>query len=152
MSLWRTIVLVGLMAVPALPQNVDPEKWNTVERMCGKAEWVDEIPAKGKTAESEEKAKPLRKARVRLYFRKNEPSCCEPKSLIGQVVTGKKGEFEFLVKDLFPGKYWVTVDLDGKRYSLPINYLGSKVEVSCSDILYDVNKGELQLRRTVHVD
>jgi hypothetical protein len=152
MTFWLPIFLLALQAVPAVPQVVDQEKWNTVERMCGKLEWVEEIPLKGKIAEFEEKSTPLKNADVRLYHRQNEPSCCVTALLIGRTVTNKRGEFEFNVEDLFPGNYWVMVELNGKQYSHAIKYAGTKFESGCSDLLYDIKKGELQLRRVIQVD
>lgn len=147
---WQSIILVGSLLAASVPQAVDTEKWNAVERMCGKLEWVEEIPVKGKGAEFEEKSRPLKKVDIRLYRRENESSCCGMGLPIARAVTNGRGEFDF--KNLVPGSYWVMVEVDGKEYSHAIKYVPSKVELSCSDLLYDIIKGELQLRRIIHVD
>jgi hypothetical protein len=152
MKFWLHAFLLASLAVLAVPQVVDHEKWNTVERMCRKLECVEETPLKGKADEFEEKSTSLKKTDIRLYRRKNEPSCCGTELPLARGVTNKSGEFEFNVKDLFPGNYWVMVEVDGKQYGRAIKYAGNRVEVSCSDLLYEITNGELQLRKVIRVD
>jgi hypothetical protein len=152
------IVIIGsgmmsLLAVSELasaPQAPDQEKWNTVERTCGKLEWVEKILVKGKVAEFEEKSKPLKKIDVRLYRWENESSCCGTALPIAQALTNKSGVFNF--KNVVRGSYWVVVEMSGKQYSHAIKYVPSKDEVSCSDLLYNISNGELQLGRVITVD
>jgi hypothetical protein len=43
----RPFALLGPMIFCSVSQNPDREAWNTVERMCGKAERLRRIPVKG---------------------------------------------------------------------------------------------------------
>jgi hypothetical protein len=147
---WQSILLVGSLLFASVPQAVDTKKWKTVGRMCGKLEWVEEVPVNRKGTEFQEKSRPLKKVEIRLYRRENESSCCGTGLPIARAVTNGRGEFNF--ENLVPGSYWVMVEVDGKQYSLAIKYVPSKVELSCSDLLYDIINGELQLRRVIQVD
>ena len=131
-------------------QAADVEKWRTIERPCGRLEWVEEVPVKGKPAESEEKSRPIKKAKISLLPRENESFCRGDGAPVARTVTKANGHFEF--KHVVPGKYWVAVELAGKQLAVAVNYVPSKEEVSCSSLLYDVIKGELQLRRMIEVD
>jgi hypothetical protein len=96
MTMWQAILLFGSLSAAAVPQTVDLEKWNTVERMRGKMQQVEE-----------QKTEPIRKSKVRLYRRKNDSPCCGEASPIAEAVTNKAGLFEF--KNPAPGDYWVVV-------------------------------------------
>jgi len=147
---WQSILLVGLLLSASVPQAADTEKWNTVGRMCGKLEWIEEIPVNRKGTEFQEKSRPLKKVEIRLYRRGNESSCCGTGLPVARSITNGRGEFDF--KDLVPGSYWMVVEVDGKQYSHAIKYVPSSAESSCSDLGYDIIKGELQLRRMIEVD
>jgi len=150
---WPIILVLALLGGGSRPQADDSEKWNTVERMCGKLEWLEEIPVKGTTDTFNEKRMPVKKAEVRLYRRENDSPCCGATLFVTNAVTNRAGEFEF--KKAVPGRYWIVAIVDGKEYSHAIKFAPEskdKVEVSCSDLLYDVHKGELQLGRVIHCD
>jgi len=150
---WKFIFAFTSLMIGLFSQTVDPEKWNTVERMCGKLERVEEIPIKGTPSLFTEKRQPIKKAVVRIYRREKDAPCCESSMPLAETVTSRGGDFMF--KDSAPGTYWVVVVVDGTEYSHAIKYAPSakdKVEVSCSDLLYEIRKGELQLGRIVTVD
>jgi hypothetical protein len=147
---WQFILLIGSLLFFSVPQGADTEKWNTVGRMCGKLEWVEKIPVNRKGTEFEEKSKPLKKVDIRLYRRESESSCCGTEQPIARGVTNGRGEFGF--KNLASGSYWMEVEVDGKQYSLAIKYVPSEAESKCTDLLYEIINGELQLRRVIEVD
>ena len=115
MKFWLHAFLLASLAVPTVPQVVDHEKWNLVERICRNLECVEETPLKGKADEFEEKSTPLKKTDIRSYRRRNEPSCCGTELPIARGVTNKSREFEFNVKNLSPGDYSVMVEVGGKQ-------------------------------------
>jgi hypothetical protein len=150
---WQFILSVASLMISLPTQTVDPEKWNTVERMCGKLERVEEIPVKGTTAAFTEKRQPIKKADIRLYQRGKATQCCGAGLLVAETVTSRGGDFIF--RNPAPGSYWVVAVVDGKEYIHAIKYAPStkdKVEVNCADLLYEIKKGELQLGRMITVD
>jgi hypothetical protein len=150
---WQFIFALSSVMIGLHSQTVDPEKWNTVERMCGIVERVEEIPIKGTPSLFTEKRQPIKKADVRVYRRENDAPCCGSSMPLAETLTNRSGVFMF--KGSAPGSYWVVVVVDGKEYSHPIKYAPSakdKVEVSCFDFLYEIRKGELQLGRMITVD
>jgi hypothetical protein len=151
----KTPLLIFLAVLPAgaSGQAVDAEKWNTVERMCGKAEWVEKIPSKHDPNSYEEKRKSIKKAEVRLYQREGDAPCCGTNPPVAQSVTNREGIFEF--KNIMPGKYWLVIVTGVKQYSHAVTYTPdakNKEPIVCSDLLYDLSGGELQLGRMIHVD
>ena len=151
----KTALLIFLAVLPfgASGQVVDAEKWNTVERMCGKAEWVEKIPSKHDPNSYEEKRKSVKKAEVRLYQREGDVPCCGTNPPIAQSVTNREGIFKF--KNIVSGKYWLVIVTGVKQYSHAVTYTPdakNKEPIVCSDLLYDLSGDELQLGRTIHVD
>ena len=88
-----------------------------------------------------------------MYRREKDSQCCGTALPLEEVVTNKEGIFQF--KNSVPGNYWVVVTVDGKDYSHAIAYVQhakDKVEVSCSDLLYALEDGELRLEEVITVD
>ena len=149
----RSVLLLAALASISPSQTVDPEKLNTVERMCGKVEQVDRSPFAGATSTYGEWRKPIKNAVVRLYHREKDLPCCETAALVEATITNKGGNFSF--KNSVPGKYWIVILVEGKEYSHALKYFReskNKVEVSCADLLYDLRNGELPLGQMVHLD
>jgi hypothetical protein len=141
MTLWFTL------------QTPEPEKWNTVERLCGRAEWSEEMALKGDPNSYNEKSKPIRRSEVRLYRREKDGVCCSAAYFHSRTETGKGGKFEFV--DPLPGKYWIVTVAGEKEYPLAVTLTPkaeTKDRVACSEFSYGVVEGKLELRRTITVD
>jgi hypothetical protein len=150
-----SMLLLGAISFAGVAQTPDMAKWNTVDRTCGKLEWVEETLAKGSQSEFNEKKKPLRKTEVRLYSRSNESECCGTGQPLTRTVTRGDGSFEF--KSVPPGSYWFVVTLEAKEYSLAIKFdpdanKREKNEGGCADLVYEVKNSQLQLVRVITVD
>jgi len=146
-------ILFGLLVFSFGSQTVNAEKCNTIERPCGKVEWLQRIPVKGNTSSYDEKRRAIKKAEVRLYRREKSVPCCGESSPVAQATSGKDGIFE--LGSVAPGNYWIVILAEGKQYSLAVSYAADpkkRDQVSCSDLLYDLTGEELQLGRMITVD
>jgi len=147
------LIFLTVLSFGVSGQAVDAEKWNTVERMCGKVEWVEKMPSKHDSNSYEEKRKSIKEAEVRLYQREGDAPCCGTNPSHAKAVTNRVGIFEF--KNIAPGKYWLVIVTEAKQYSHAVTYTPdakNKEPIVCSDLLYDLSGGELQLGRMIHVD
>ena len=99
------------------------------------------------------KRKSIKEAEVRLYQREGDAPCCGTNPPHAKAVTNRVGIFEF--KNIAPGKYWLVIVTEAKQYSRAVTYTPdakNKEPIVCSDLLYDLSGGELQLGRMIHVD
>jgi hypothetical protein len=145
----RYRLLLLLVALPSslYSQTSKLEKWNTVDRMCGRIILVEITITPSSSYRTE---RPGRKAEVLLYRRKGNKKCCAPEELISETPAESGGGFEF--KDAGPGQYWVVVAIDKKKYKLAVTLAASdrKVDVDCSDLIYEVVKdGDMQLKKAI---
>jgi hypothetical protein len=142
---YRLLLLLAALPSSLYSQTSKLEKWNTIDRMCGRVILVEKTitPLSSHTTE-----RPLKKAEVLLYHRKGNKKCCTPEELVSETSTESGGGFE--LKDAGSGQYWVVVAIDKKRYRLAVTVGPSerKGDVDCSDLLYEVVKdGDMQLVR-----
>lgn len=150
---WPPFLFLALLGISSPPQKVDLEKWNTVDRMCGKLEHVEKIRARGGTEAVKEKSEPIKKADIRLYQREKGSACCDAALPVAKTTSSKRGEFSFSA--VIPDSYWLVVRVGGQDFALALSYAPNgknKLEASCTELLYEVGNGELQLKRIVTVD
>jgi hypothetical protein len=148
---WLSVLMFSLVLNGAASQTGDIRKWNTVEILCGKLIRSEEIPIKGAPNSFSDKSKPIKNSILRLYLRNEETECCEGQQPVAETVSGREGSFQF--KKAAPGAYWIVARVEGKDYKLAITYTpDNKSDTKCSDILYALKKGQLQIERLVTVD
>jgi hypothetical protein len=141
------LVLMSLLLFgPQSDKKADLERQNTVEVTCGKLIQVEPVLFNGVPVGNQFERTPIKRAKLRLYYRDKRTHCCKKQSLAAEAVTGKDGSFDF--KSVAPGSYWLVGRRDGAHYSLAINYdpkVGSGDK--CSEISYELRNGELALAK-----
>ncbi len=126
------------------------EKWNIVERVCGKVEYGAIKKTKGGVLE--EHYKELRGVPLRLYKREAGVSCCDHEALVFQTESRRGGKFASNIKD---GRYWLVAGWNGKEYRMPLTQdskLASK-DSPCEVYSFAIEEdGRFQLLKTIQVD
>jgi len=106
------------------PQQSPPlDSWHTVQRMCGVVERTQHVPRKH-SAQLEEKKAPFRYLSLELYAQQGSMPCCEKLVLAGQAKTDEDGRYRF--KKIAPGDFWLSFQMEGRRYSYPLRYQPAK--------------------------
>jgi len=148
---WVSVFVSCLVVSGILAQSPDTKKWNTVELTCGKLVHSKEKPAKSAASSFNEDSAPIKRARVRLYLRKEGIECCDSLQLVAETTSSRDGSFKF--EKIVPDAYWFVANIKGKDYKLAISYAtGNKRDANCSDILYELKENELQILRVIQVD
>ncbi len=136
------------LSLPAISaQSIEPV---SVDRMCGKLVSIEGVSEQGKTNSPKQAAKSLPHARVRLFPPTASGDCCSLMTPSAEVLTGRDGEFLF--KKAEAGDYWLVAAIAGSEYKLLIRYEpAKKSEKNCSAFQYTLEKGKLELRRSVTI-
>jgi hypothetical protein len=93
---------------------------------------------------------PFANVRVRLFAQVAEGDCCSPTNPVAETVTSRTGSFHF--KKVAMGDYWLVATISGVEYKILVRYKpDQESESACSDLLYSLDDGHLQLRRSVTV-
>jgi hypothetical protein len=95
----------------------EQKPWN-VDRLCGRIEYVQKVPARNLSNTVSEKRKNLRGLPIELYEWRNGASCCGDLTHVGATTSGKGGHFEF--KPEKPGHYWLTAKWNEKEYKVDV--------------------------------
>jgi hypothetical protein len=147
---YRLLFVLAALPADLYSQTPQREKWNTLERMCGRVTDSEFSGTPWSTSYLLGPGKP-KKADVLLYRREGKKKCCAQNALVSEVPTESDGGFEF--KDAVPGQYWVVVVVRKKKYKLAVSLLprDGKPSQECSDSVFQIKEDELQLQRLYHL-
>jgi hypothetical protein len=147
----RFFLLLAFLPTGLYPQTPKPQDWNMVEILCGRLVHAEEIPTKGAVNTFTEKTKPIKNTTLRLYHRTEDNLCCDELRAVAQANSTRDGRFEF--KNAVPGAYWIVARVEGMDYKIAIAYApDNKAGSKCSDVLYTLKKGRLEIERMIQVD
>ena len=143
---WRLLVVFVLLGV-SLP--VDPAETPepvSLDAICGKLVSAEGVPG-GTTNSVRQEVKPLAHTRVRLFSPTASADCCELITPVAEVTTARDGSFQF--RKSTPGDYWLVATVGRTEYKLLVRYQpGKKAGAECQKLLYTLENGKLQVRRT----
>ena len=111
------ILGVVLAAQTVLAQEKKP--WS-VDQICGRVDYVKRIPEKKHPNNFSENRKSLKGVPLELYEAGDSSPCCDGLKMVGSVVSGKRGEFEFKAEK--PGHYWLAAKWNEKHYKVDVVY------------------------------
>jgi hypothetical protein len=105
-------------------QGQDKKPWS-VDRICGRIEYVRKIPVRNATNTFNEKRKPLRGLALDLHNGPEGTTCCDGLKSVATTISGKGGKFD--LKQERPGRYWLSTTWNGREYMVAVMYRPQKV-------------------------
>jgi hypothetical protein len=129
-----TFPLIWLLAAVITTSAESLPKFVNLDRLCGELSFVTPVSGGGMDSE------PLNNVRLDLYPWEEGIVCCRNSHPFFKTVTGKEGAFEF--KNVAPGRYWLVVRHQRKRFQLAIVFdPGSRTPASaaCWQQIFDID-------------
>lgn len=139
---WRLLLALAVFGFSLPAHRAQITEPVSVDAICGKLVAIESRPETG-AAGSE--AKPIGRARLRLFSPTGGADCCALITPVAEVSTGRDGTFQF--KKPSPGDYWLVLTMASAEYKMLIRFQpGKKGEAKCSEFLYALEKGQLHLQ------
>ncbi|SRR6266498_1807566 len=141
-------LLVCMVLLTAL--NARKKEHKVFSRLCGVVDHVEYVPAHGSA--KEQKKTQLSEIPMVLYEGDENTGCCDNLKKIGDLSTGKHGDFDF--KDVAPGNYWLSMRWNEKDYKIAFTHpVSHEADATCSSQGIDLQAdGKADWWMTITVD
>ena len=141
-------------AASALAQTPNSTPPQTLERLCGKLEHVQNLPVNGNPYVVATKRHSLPRVIVSLFSADGTSDCCGGAAPVLTTATDHRGSFEFKSRQLPGGTYWLEVEPNGRKYRMLIRYASRKhSDELCSEIFWQVNdNGDFNMAHPITLD
>ena len=121
--------------------NAQEKKPWTVDRICGRVEYLQRVPIRKQPNIYSDKRMDLRGIPLELYESPEGAPCCEALKNVGSTISGKVGQFEFEAEKA--GHYWLTAKWNGKDYKVAVEFEPQKKSSTvCSQQGIQMEDGE----------
>lgn len=131
--------LVVILIVLGL--NAQEKKPWSVNRICGRVEYVQRIPVRKQPNTYSDKRKYLKGIPLELYESPEGAPCCVALKNVGSTISGRSGQFEFKAEKA--GQYWLTAKWSGRDYEVAVEFEPEKKSSTiCSQQGIQMEDGE----------